>query len=470
LKHYQTFLLLCVVFTLIGFTTYSKLSEKTELSYEPHSRYQVYSVELPEVLTFAGEVVPLEDRDILERFDREMNINAYWHSNTVIMMKRANRWFPEIEAILKQYNLPRDFKYVPIVESMLENAVSPKGASGYWQIMEATAKELGLEVTEEVDERFHPIKSTHAACKYFKRTYRQYGSYTNALASYNIGIGGLNRAMQAQKQKSYYNLLLNSETSRYIFRVLAVKELMEHPDKYGFRIPKKQLYKKEKIRTVKITSTVDDLAAYAIQQGINYKILKQYNPWLRKNTLTVAEGKEYIIEMPVNPVFDKSMEERAVLPDSMRLDSVASDTSSFKTNAHLNKAERELKKAVMANLEIRITENSVTSVSKEANKEALAKAGAEIQKPVSNQFATDKSKNKQVADASSKVKLSKKEGGATTAAKFKKQIEHIVRRRETIADIAETHKVKEADIKNWNNLTNNNIRKGQKLILHISLH
>lgn len=462
MRHYQTFLLLCVFFTLIGYTTYSKLSEKTELSYEPHSRYQVYAVELPQVLTFAGEVVPLEDRDILERFDREMNVNTYWHSNTILMMKRANRWFPEFEAILKQYNLPRDFKYVAIVESMLENAVSPKGASGYWQLMEATAIELGLEVTEEVDERFHPIKATHAACKYFKRTYRQFGSYTNALASYNIGIGGLNRAMVAQKQKSYYNLLLNTETSRYIFRVLAVKELMEHPNKYGFKIPRKQLYTKEKMRTVKVTSSIDDLADFAIKQGINYKILKQYNPWLRKNTLTVAEGKSYIIEIPVNPVFDKSMEERMVLPDSMRIDTISNDTASLKGNKYDEKyAIKEMKKNILASLEVNLSESNATA----ARKETVAKAAV-------NQVtaSSDNAKVKLTATTAEQTKQAKKETGNKVAASSKKQIEHVVKRRETISDVAETHNVKESDIKIWNQLEDDNIRKGQKLILYISMN
>ncbi len=265
-------------------------------------------------LTFAGEPVPLHDPDVYERLDRELHINTYWHSSTLLMMKRAHRWFPRIEQILRQHNLPDDFKYVVPIESMFDNLVSPRGAAGFWQLMEETARELGLEVNDEVDERFHPIKATHAACRLLRQTRAQCGSYTNTLAAYNRGVNGFVRAMQNQQQASYYDLLLNPETSRYIFRVLAAKEVLEHPRKYGFRVARHHLYQPEAVREITVRESIPDLVVYARTLGYSYKTLVQYNPWLRGTSLTLKEGKTYTLELPLVAPAEEAVTDSAVVP------------------------------------------------------------------------------------------------------------------------------------------------------------
>jgi LysM repeat protein len=317
LKDNQTYIFLAIIAGLIGLYLYSQIKETPQFSAIQSSRFQVYSLEIPDNLNFAGEVVPIRDIDVYERFDKEFHLNTYWQSNTILLMKRANRWFPQVEPILEQHGLPLDFKYVMAVESMFENVTSPRGAAGFWQLMPAAAGEFGLEVNEEVDERYHPIKATHAACLYFKRTRRTFDNWTCALASYNVGVGGLSRVLKSQKMKSYYSILINQETSRYIFRVLALKTIMENPEKYGFNINPRHLYRIEPTREVKVTKTIPDLTDFAIAQGINYKILKQYNPWLRKNALTVREGKSYVILIPTNPVLHETSESPINFPDSL---------------------------------------------------------------------------------------------------------------------------------------------------------
>ncbi|WP_176956102.1 lytic transglycosylase domain-containing protein [Catalinimonas alkaloidigena] len=281
-------------------------------------QYQVNPVEVPvKNVKFASETVPMRQRDLQERFDRELLSYTYWHSHSMIMMKRANRWFPQITPILRQYGLPEDLKYVVAVESNFENVVSPVGAVGFWQLMEETAKELGLEVNNEVDERYHPLKATDAAARYFLFLRNYFGSYANALAAYNAGMGRIERAMASQKQDSYYNLLLNEETSRYMFRIMAAKEIIQHPKKYGFNMAKSDLYQQEPVRKVTVDSTIADLTTWAIDQGINYKLLKLYNPWLRANTLTVKEeGKSYVIDIPLHP----ELEEEEELTDSIMVE------------------------------------------------------------------------------------------------------------------------------------------------------
>lgn len=273
--------------------------EKNEDSPSLASTYKVFTFEVPEELNLAGEKVPLEDKEVLQRFDREIHVNTYWNSSTIFLMKRSNQWFPHLEAILEEHNIPRDFLYLSLIESGLMNVKSPAGASGFWQLMEATAKGLGLEVNEEVDERYNAIKSTEAACKYLNNAYKKFGNWTNVAASYNVGMAGLQRSLMEQKATSYYDLLLNEETSRYVFRILAIKEIMENPERYGYNIPLKHLYQQEKLKEVTVDKTIPDLAEFAIAQGINYKILKNHNPWLRKKTLTIKKpGKVYTLLLP----------------------------------------------------------------------------------------------------------------------------------------------------------------------------
>jgi hypothetical protein len=254
---------------------------------------------LPTKMSFAGEPVPLHVQDVRERLDKELHINIYLHTSTIFLMKRAQRWLPSIDSILKQEGIPEDFKYLPLIESALLNDVSPKAAVGFWQILKSAGKEYGLEITNEVDERYDPLKSTRAASRYLKNAYKKFGDWTLAAASYNRGMAGVQRALDNQKVNNYYDLYLNDETSRYVFRILAFKEIINNPQKYGFNIKPEYLYTAEKVRYVEVTATVKNLIDFSLQQGINYKLLKRHNPWLREERLSVREGKVYSIAIPV---------------------------------------------------------------------------------------------------------------------------------------------------------------------------
>ena len=251
-------------------------------------------------LNFCDEKVPMHIADVEERFDRELTINKSLHASTELVIKRAARYFPVMEPILKKYGVPDDFKYLAVIESKLENAVSPAGARGVWQFMPATAKEYGMEVNDIVDERYHLEKSTEAACKYLLAAKKKFGSWTLAAASYNGGMTGVSKQQERQKMDNYYDLLLTEETSRYVFRILALKELMKNPVKYGYTIPEKEMYKIIPTKIVEVNTSIENLADFAIEQGINYKILKIHNPWLRDISLTNKTGKFYAIEIPLN--------------------------------------------------------------------------------------------------------------------------------------------------------------------------
>jgi membrane-bound lytic murein transglycosylase D len=257
------------------------------------------SFNLPKEMIFADEKVPLELADVRERLDKELHINTYWHNNTIFLMKRANRWFPQMEPILKKHGIPDDFKYLPLIESGLMNDISPKDAVGFWQIVKSAGKENGLEITDEVDERYDPIKATEAACRYLKTAYKKFGNWTSVAASYNRGMGGIGRALENQQVDSYYDLYLNDETARYVFRILACKEIVENPSRYGFKVDPRHLYEPEKLRYVTVTQNIPDLIAFAKQNGTNYKLLKRHNPWLRDDKLVVKKGKSYRIALPV---------------------------------------------------------------------------------------------------------------------------------------------------------------------------
>jgi membrane-bound lytic murein transglycosylase D len=260
--------------------------------------YNVYALPLPEYIDFAGEPAPMTDPDVRERMDRELLVNTYWQSNGLLMFKRANKYFPIIEPILERYGVPDDFKYLAVIESGLLNAVSPAGARGIWQIMPATAREYGLEVNDNVDERYHLVKSTEAACRYLLASKERFGSWTLAAAAYNAGNAGINRRLEGQQVEDYYNLLLGEETGRYMFRILALKEIMSNPKKYGFNFREKDLYNMVPTFVVEVDKPIDDLAAFALQYEINYKILKIHNPWLRETKLNNRSGKKYFIEIP----------------------------------------------------------------------------------------------------------------------------------------------------------------------------
>jgi hypothetical protein len=216
----------------------------------------------------------------------------------MLLLKRANRYFPEIESILRKNGVPEDLKYMAVAESDLTNAVSPEQAVGFWQFVNSAARENGLEVNREVDERYHFKKSTQAACSFLKDSYGRYGSWTMAAASYNMGRAGLNEQIERQKTDNYYDLLLNEETARFIYRILALKLILSDPESYGFYIKPEDLYPEIPTYEVTIDGTVEDFADFASKYNINYKLLKMFNPWLRDNKLVNSTGKTYYIEIP----------------------------------------------------------------------------------------------------------------------------------------------------------------------------
>jgi len=253
----------------------------------------------PTAVDFAGESTPLQISDVRERLDRELLVNANLDATTVLIIRRANRIFPIIEPILQQYGVPDDFKYLAVIESGLMNATSPSGAKGIWQFMPDTAREKGMEVNELVDERYHLEKSTEAACKYLLAAKARFGSWTMAAASYNGGMSGLGKKIDEQKVSNYYDLGLTEETSRYVFRILALKEIMKQPALYGFSIYPTELYPLIPTKNVEVDSTITDLTGFAMAQGINYKILKIHNPWLRDKKLLNPSKKKYEIKIPL---------------------------------------------------------------------------------------------------------------------------------------------------------------------------
>ncbi|WP_343485993.1 lytic transglycosylase domain-containing protein [Allomuricauda sp. d1] len=260
--------------------------------------YQISAIDIPEDLNFAGEPVPQEDPEIMERVDREFLVNTYWQSNALLLMKRANKYFPIIEPILKKNGVPDDFKYLAVAESGLQNVVSPAGATGFWQIMKATGREYGLEVNENVDERYHIEKSTQVACEYLKKWKERFGTWTLTAAAYNAGPGGIQKYMNIQKVDEYYDLLLGQETGRYVFRIMAIKEILANPAKYGFEVEKDDFYTAVPTFSVEVDTAVESWADFADLYEINYKILKRHNPWLREPHLNNASKKTYVIEIP----------------------------------------------------------------------------------------------------------------------------------------------------------------------------
>ncbi|WP_111306925.1 lytic transglycosylase domain-containing protein [Confluentibacter sediminis] len=260
--------------------------------------YNVYALQIPEDLNFADEPMPLKDPDIYERMDKELLVNTYWQSNGLLMFKRAKKYFPIIEPILKKNGIPEDFKYLAVIESGLTNVVSPAGATGVWQIMPATGRENGLEVNDNVDERYNLEKATEVACKYLKKSKDELGSWTLAAAAYNAGNSGISRRLKEQNVSDYYDLLLGEETGRYVFRIVALKEILNNPQKYGFNFREKDLYTHIPTYEVKVDKPVTDFTKFAEQYGINYKILKLHNPWLRDRMLYNKTGKTYTIEIP----------------------------------------------------------------------------------------------------------------------------------------------------------------------------
>lgn len=284
---------------LLSFLNFCLLQDENgQRSIHYPQNYQIVTPYIPSSLSFCGEEVPMDNYEVKERIEREFIVNSYRHSSTLLYIKRANRWFPIIEKILDKNNIPEDFKFLAVAESGLDNVTFPAGAKGYWQFIKSAGKRYGLEINSEVDERYHLEKATEAACKYFKEGYDKYGSWTLAAASYNRGMNGITKQLNKQKTNNYYNLVLGEETSRYIARIVTLKAIMENPELYGFRIKDEELYPELETYTVKVKSNVTDLADFAKKHGINYKILKMYNPWLRDNLLKNKNNKTYSIKIP----------------------------------------------------------------------------------------------------------------------------------------------------------------------------
>ncbi len=260
--------------------------------------HAVRAPQLPERLAFAGEEVPLDRIDVRESLDHELCLTANWHSRVTLLLKKAPRYFAIIDPILRAEGIPADFRYLAVAESTLDElAVSPSRAVGLWQFLAPTAKEYGLEVSPDVDERYHIEKSTLAACRFLRQSYERFGSWTLAAASYNMGRAGIARQSEKQLEANYYNLLLGPETGRYVYRILAFKLIMEYPERYGFSIAQEARYNPRSFQRLEVDSTIDNLASFAQRRGASYKLLKWLNPWLRTNALPVDSGAVYTIKL-----------------------------------------------------------------------------------------------------------------------------------------------------------------------------
>lgn len=270
-----------------------------ELKSNTHETYKIKALDLPKDLNLAGERVPLEIPDVKERMDRELLVNTYWQSNGLLLMKRANKYFPILEPLLKKYGLPDDFKFLALAESGFIDETSTAGAAGMWHFMKTTGREFGLEINKNVDERYNIEKSTKVAAEYLKKSKERFGSWTLAAAAYNAGNYGIAKRIETQQVTSYYDALLPDETERYVFRILALKEIINNPKKYGFLFDSNDLYKLPKTYTVKVDTAITNIASFAKGYGITYKELKIHNPWLRENKLNNKSRKLYEIKIPI---------------------------------------------------------------------------------------------------------------------------------------------------------------------------
>jgi len=287
-----------MISSMLIFSTENKKT-KTFSDLSTSETYKIKALKIPKNLSFAGELIPIEKQDIYERIDRELLVNTYWQSNGLLFFKRTHKYFPIIEPILKKNGIPDDFKYLAVIESGLMNVTSPAGARGFWQLLKGTAKENGLEVNDNVDERYNIELATQAACNYLKEARTKFGTWTLAAAAYNAGIKGISKKLETQKVTSYYDLLVGDETKRYVPRIVAVKEILTHPKKYGFIFEENDLYNLEPTKTIKVDSVITNIARFSKNLGINYKILKLHNPWLRENKLNNKTHKEYSIKIPI---------------------------------------------------------------------------------------------------------------------------------------------------------------------------
>ena len=270
--------------------------------------YKTYNIRIPKILFFADEKIPVEDQKVRDYIALAIIKHNNWKKQSLLIHKRASYWFPIIEPILKKNNIPEDFKYIALIESHLTNVISPKGAVGFWQIIESTGTDYGLEITADIDERYNVKKSTAAACDYFKEAYKQLHNWTLVAASYNKGIGGIQKQLFNQKKNNYYALILNKETGSYVYKIIAMKELVCNPKVYGLNIRKKDLRTVYTTKKILVDSAIDDLLGFSKKLGIDIKTLRVFNPWLKTERLPNPENKRYIIEVPLNKTFTRAME------------------------------------------------------------------------------------------------------------------------------------------------------------------
>ncbi len=291
----SSIVLFIVLMTITAFSV-----KQSNLKGGPYSGTLHNSPFVPENISFCNEAVPIQYFDVYESLERELISNMYFHSQTLLSLKRASRYFPEIEPVLKKYNIPDDFKYLAVAENGFSYITSPAGAVGFWQILEGTGKEYGLEINDEVDERYHLEKATGVACKFLLDSYKIYKNWAMVAASYNAGRKGIERQVDRQGETSYYDLLLNEETARYVFRILALKLIFENPPAYGFDLPAEERYAPISHTVITISGPISDMGAFAKEHETNYKLLKTLNPWLRDTKLSNTALKEYIIKIPTS--------------------------------------------------------------------------------------------------------------------------------------------------------------------------
>lgn len=290
--------LLCLV--IIVFFSNGIHENEVQSITNTHKNYKIKALQLPNNLNLAGERVPIEIEDVKERMDRELLVNTYWQSNGLLLLKRAHKYFPILETLLKKYGIPDDFKYLALAESGFIDETSTAGAAGIWHFMKKTGKEYGLEINKNVDERYHIEKSTKVAAAYLKKAKERFGSWTLAAAAYNAGNYGIAKRLETQQVTSYYDALLPDETERYVFRILALKEVISNPKKYGFVFDENDLYTLEQTKEIKVDSAITNIASFAKNFGVNYKELKKHNPWLRENHLNNKSKKNYLIKIPID--------------------------------------------------------------------------------------------------------------------------------------------------------------------------
>ncbi len=302
MKNRSTIALVLSVVTIVMLVCVCATDKESadKLKVVPQQQPRIYSPAIPDTMSFAGEPVPLDIYYVREGLDRELIVNTFGHTSTLLYFKRAHRYFPIIEPILKKNGIPSDFKYLCVIESGLTNATSPAKAQGFWQFMKATGQRFGLEVNDEIDMRNNLIAATEAACKYLKTLKNTLGSWTAAAAAYNCGEGGLSKNMGKQSIDNYYDTRLNNETTRYVYRILAVKQIMQHPQDYGFYLRPCDLYPTIPTRTATLSGQNIDLYDFAKRNGTTYKMFRELNPWITTEKLVNKANKSYTVQLPAD--------------------------------------------------------------------------------------------------------------------------------------------------------------------------